>query len=58
LLEKAIRDVQEGREPPQVIRVPSQNRFPNLLVLSDMIPDTSDWKEYTQSLEAEARAKS
>jgi phthalate 4,5-dioxygenase len=58
LLEKAIRDVQEGREPPHVIRVPSQNRFPNLLVLSDMIPDTSDWKEYTQSLEAEARAKS
>src|SRR5713226_9219870 len=57
LLEKAIRDVQEGREPPHVIRSPSENRFPDLLVLSDMIPDATDWKQYTKSLEAEARAK-
>ena len=57
LLEKAIRDVQEGREPPHVIREPSQNRFPHFLVISDMIPDTSNWKAYTQRLEAEARAK-
>src|SRR5919106_181776 len=57
LLEKAIRDVQEGREPPHVIREPSQNRFPHLLVLSDMISNSGDWKEYTRSLEAEARAK-
>jgi phthalate 4,5-dioxygenase len=57
-LEKAIRDVQEGREPPHIIREPSQNRFPDLLVISDMIPETSDWKAYTQKLEAEARAKS
>jgi phenylpropionate dioxygenase-like ring-hydroxylating dioxygenase large terminal subunit len=57
LLEIAIRDVQEGREPPHVIREPSQNRFPHLLVISDMIPDTGEWKEYTRKLEAEARAK-
>jgi len=57
LLEKAIRDVQEGREPPHVIREPSQNRFLHLLVISDMIPDTGNWKEYTRKLEAEARAK-
>ena len=57
LIEKAIRDVQEGREPPQVIRDPSQNRFPHLLVISDMIPGTTDWKEYTKGLEAEARAR-
>jgi hypothetical protein len=57
LLEKAIRDVQERREPPHVIREPGQNRFPHLLVISDMIPDTGDWKEYTRKLEAEARAK-
>jgi phthalate 4,5-dioxygenase len=56
-LEKAIRDIQEGREPPHVIRTPDQNRFPHLLIVSDMIPDTSDWKEYTKSLEAEARVK-
>jgi phthalate 4,5-dioxygenase oxygenase subunit len=57
LLEKAIRDVQEGREPPHVIREPSQNRLPHLLVISDMIPSAGDWKEYTRKLEAEARAK-
>ncbi|HEY6367896.1 MAG TPA: Rieske 2Fe-2S domain-containing protein [Candidatus Binatia bacterium] len=56
-MEKAIRDVQEGREPPHVIRDPSQNRVPHLLVISDMIPNTGDWKEYTRKLEAEARAK-
>jgi phthalate 4,5-dioxygenase len=57
LLEKAIRDVQEGREPPHLIREPNRNRVPHLLVISDMIPNGGDWKEYTRKLEAEARAK-
>jgi phthalate 4,5-dioxygenase oxygenase subunit len=57
LLEKAIKDIREGREPPHIVREPSQNRFPHLLVLSDMIPNASDWKDYTKSLEEEARAK-
>lgn len=57
LLEKAITEIKEGREPPHVLREPSQNRFPHLLVVSDMIPKTSDWKDYAKTLEAEARAK-
>src|SRR5215469_6401407 len=57
LLEKAISDIQEGREPPHVVRSPSGNRFPHLLVVTDMIPDTSDWKEYTKRLAVEARAR-
>ena len=57
LLEKAIKDIQEGREPPHIVREPSKNRFPHLLVLSDMIPNASDWKDYTKSLEEKARAK-
>jgi hypothetical protein len=57
LLEKAIRDVQEGRDPAHVARDPSQNRFPHLLVISDMIPNTSDWKDYTKQLELETKAK-
>jgi phthalate 4,5-dioxygenase oxygenase subunit len=57
LLEKAIKDVQAGREPPHVIRSPELNRFPDLLVVSDVIAEDSDWKVYTKSLEAEARAK-
>jgi phthalate 4,5-dioxygenase len=57
LLGKAIRDVQEGRDPAHVAREPNQNHFPHLLVISDMIPATSDWKDYTRGLELEARAK-
>jgi phenylpropionate dioxygenase-like ring-hydroxylating dioxygenase large terminal subunit len=57
LLEKAVKDVQAGREPPHVIRAPEENRFPHLLVVSDMISDDSDWKEHTKTLETEARAK-
>jgi len=57
LLEKAIRDVQQGCEPPHVIRTPSANRFPHLLIVSDMIDSTADWKAYTRKLEAEARAR-
>ena len=57
VMEKAISEVQQGKDPPHVIRTASANSFPNLLVLSDMIPEGSDWKEYTKSLEAEARAK-
>jgi phthalate 4,5-dioxygenase len=56
LLEKAIYDIGDGREPPHVVRSAAQNRFSHLLVLSDMIP-TGDWKEYTRNLEAEARAR-
>jgi hypothetical protein len=57
LLEKAIKDVQAGGEAPHVIRAPEQNRFPHLLVVSDMISDNYDWKEYTKTLESEARAR-
>jgi hypothetical protein len=57
LLEKAIREVQAAREPPHVVRSPERNRFPDLLVVSDMIAEDSDWKVYTKNLEAEARAK-
>ena len=57
LLGKAIRDVQEGREPPHVIKEPGRNRLPELLVISDMIPSDGDWKDYTRKLEAEARVK-
>jgi hypothetical protein len=55
LAEKAIRDLQEGKEPPHVIRSSAENRFPQL-VISEMVPAGGDWKEYTKTLETEARA--
>ena len=55
LMEKAIRDIQEGREPPHVIRTPEQNNLSHLLVISDLVSGVSDWKSYTRAMEQEAR---
>ncbi len=55
LLIKAIRDVQEGREPPHVIRDPELNRFPNMIVWVGVVPSSTNWKEYCKQLETEAR---
>ena len=52
LILNAIKDVQQGREPQHVIRDPQKNRFANLVVLSDVIPASADWKEHTRSREA------
>jgi phthalate 4,5-dioxygenase len=54
LLLKAIKDVQEGRDPPHVIREARLNRFPNMLVWYGVVPNTMDWAEHCKSLEAEA----
>jgi phenylpropionate dioxygenase-like ring-hydroxylating dioxygenase large terminal subunit len=51
LILNGIRDVQAGREPQHVIRDPKYNRFPNLVVISDVIAKSMDWKEYTRSRE-------
>lgn len=56
LLLKAIRDVQEGKDPPHVIRDPAQNHLPNMIIYIGMVPRETDWKEYTRQLEAEVRA--
>ena len=45
LILNAIKDVQEGRDP-------QANRFANLVVLSDVIPKSADWKEYTRGRES------
>ena len=56
-MERAIKDVQAGKEPPHVMRNPADNRFPHFLVISDMIRSDDDWKKYAKFREAEARAK-
>jgi phenylpropionate dioxygenase-like ring-hydroxylating dioxygenase large terminal subunit len=48
LMEKAIDDIQAGREPPHVIRDPAQNDLSHLLVISDLLAGVSNWKEYTR----------
>lgn len=57
LMEKAIRDIQDGREPSHVMRKPEQNNLSHLLVISDLVSGVSDWKGYTRAMEQEARKK-
>ena len=57
MIERAIKDVQAGKEPSHIVRNSAENRFPHFLVISDMMPDGHNWKEYTKALESEARAK-
>jgi hypothetical protein len=55
LLFKAIRDLQEGKEPANVVRDPERNRFA-IDASDDLVPASKPWKEYmkekTQKLEA------
>jgi hypothetical protein len=45
LMLKAIRDVQEGRDPPHVIRDPMQNVYPDLWGGTNwLVPNTFDWR--------------
>jgi nitrite reductase/ring-hydroxylating ferredoxin subunit len=55
LLLSAIEDAREGRDPRHVLRDPESNRFPHLIVQSEMISASTDWKEYARRLERENR---
>ncbi|HEX9442678.1 MAG TPA: Rieske 2Fe-2S domain-containing protein [Candidatus Binatia bacterium] len=57
LLEKAIQDIQEGREPPNVVREPAKNRYPHLQVISDLLPGDTDIRQHTRKAEDEAKAR-
>lgn len=50
VLLKAIGDVQEGREPANVVRDPKLNRF-RLVATAESVPGTKDWKEHARDLE-------
>ncbi len=45
---RAIKDVQEGRDPPHVICRPEDNYFPALGVTEERIPAGMTWQEYRQ----------
>jgi len=48
---KAIRDLQEGREPSNVIRDPKLNQF-RIVSSSGAVSSTKPWKDYVKELEA------
>jgi nitrite reductase/ring-hydroxylating ferredoxin subunit len=53
LIMNAIKDVQENRRPQHVMVDPAVNRFPHLMVISDVIDASVDWKEYLRKLAAD-----
>jgi len=54
LLMQAMKEVEEGKEAPHVIRNPEQARVTELVVISEAIPSTTDWKDYTKNAAANA----
>ena len=50
LLLNAIGDVQAGNEPPHVIRERSKGKMPHLVVMSEVIPASEDWRSYWKKL--------
>lgn len=55
MLLKAVRDVQEGKNPPHVILDEEKNRFPNMIIYADVVNRSVDWKEHCKLLESAAR---
>lgn len=56
LLIKAIRDLQEGREPKNIVRDAESNRFPDIVATFGVIPSSLGWKEHCKQLIEEGRA--
>lgn len=54
VLLKAVRDVQEGRDPPGVVRDPSKNDFSHLVLRRDLISTSTDWREHWAQVFASA----
>jgi len=48
LLLNAVKDVQEGREAPHVIRDPEMNHFSNIVVISKVVSSSVSAKDYVR----------
>jgi len=54
VLLKGIADVEQGRDPANVVRDPDANRF-KIISTYGFLPEGTSWKEYHQGLEGESR---
>jgi phenylpropionate dioxygenase-like ring-hydroxylating dioxygenase large terminal subunit len=50
LLLGAIEDVKRGRAPKHRLTDPKVNRFPHLMVISEVVPTATGWKDYAKQL--------
>jgi len=55
LLQSAIQDVVEGRDPPAIVRDPALNRFPTIVATNGVIQSSQDWRDHCRKLVAEGR---
>ena len=58
LLLSAMEDVKHGREPRHRITDPAANRFPHLMVISEVIPASEHWKNLVRQRAEEAGSSS
>jgi hypothetical protein len=50
LLLGAIEDVKRGRAPKHRLTDPKVNRFPHLMVISEVVPTATGWRDYAKQL--------
>jgi hypothetical protein len=55
LLVGAIRDVQEGRDPPGIAREPTANSFASVVTTFGDLAEGVSWKEHCRALVADGR---
>ena len=46
----AVRALQQGKEPPHIVREPAHNRFPHVDTLAEAIPAEIHWKQHFKHL--------
>lgn len=57
LLLNAIQDVQEGKDPQHVVRDAKSNSFQHLVVVSEVISASTNWKQYASKFATESHPK-
>jgi len=50
---KAVREIQEGKEPPHLVRDPADNDFADLRSSKGLLPAGASWRELLKPLEIE-----
>jgi phthalate 4,5-dioxygenase oxygenase subunit len=53
----AVKMLQEGEEPPHLIRSAEQNRFPHIDCFASLLPSGADWREHFGYLSLTAKAE-
>ena len=53
MLLRGIKQIEDGADPPHVVREPGANRFSHIAVVDKVIPSSTDWRTHWQTLQKE-----